>query len=308
MADSEAAEAPAADVPAAMPAAGAEEPTIVEQAPAGDVDQPDVAETQPSQVDDDLQTLVDEIGDAPVEDAEGKAEKPDPVTEFLASDDFWNTEVEVDLGDGPEQVSVKDLSDAGMRHADYTKKTQALAAERKGVEDAVTFHKAFNDNPTEFARLLAVRAGLVEEGADPVRDVAGTKIPSPEEIESQINDAVEERFKADPRFIQAQAANARAEVNETFDAIETERNISLSPAIRQRIIDTAVRSNTSDLRMVLESELYRQSQQKALAEGKRRDAPSRPTKTPDGSVNPTAPDKVVSGIEEAMDRATAELA
>lgn len=308
-ADSEMGEATPVDVPEAMPAAGADDEVRVEQAEAGDVDQPEVAETQPAEVDEELQSLIDEIGDkTESEDSvDGEDGVPsDAVEGFLASDDFWNTEIEVDLGAGPQPMTIEQLTENAMMQADYTRKTQALAAERKGFEQAVEFHQAFNENPGEFARLLAVRAGLINEGDTPVRDVEAVKIPSQEEIEQQINDAVEERFTSDPRYAEMQATSARAEVNAEFDRIETDRGIKLSPEVRQSIINTAVASNTTDLEMVLNNELYRQSQQKARTAERQRNAPSRPTKS-GGPVEREPTNEPPADVGDAMERALAEL-
>lgn len=308
-ADAEVGAAPPTDVPEEMPPAGADVEEVVEQAEADEVDQPEVAETQPDdEVDNELQSLIDEMGDGePEGEADEDTSEADPVGEFLASDDFWQTEVEVDFGDGPEPVTVEALSEAAMRQADYTRKTQALAAERKGFENAVEFHKAFQENPAEFARVLAIKAGFLDEGAQPVGKVDGLDIPSEEEIEQRINDEVERRFSEDPRYIDAQTASARAEVNAVFDEIEAERGIKLSDVVRQHIIDQAVRSNTSDLEMVLDAELYKRAQQKDRAAEKRRGAPSRPTATSGGQPRVDQP-PVVESVGDAFERALAELA
>jgi len=286
-----------------MPVSEVEAEVVDEQADVSSDEQPDVAETPDAGVDEELQSLVDEIGEGDKADAENASENP--VAEFLASDDFWTTEVEVDTGDGPSPTSLRALVDGFLRQADYTKKTQQLASERKGTEDAVDFHEAFSNDPVAFARALAVRAGLIEEGADPIKQVDAAKIPSSEEQEAEIEKRVEERLQTDPRFIEAQATQAKAAVNAEFDRIQTDRGISLSPAVRQHLIDEAVSRGTTDFEVVLDAEMYRKQQQKQRAAAKQRNAPSRPTTPKSPSVD--GDQGVVDDMDDAFARAFTEL-
>lgn len=302
-ADAELGEATPSDVPEGMPPAGAEAEADVEQAVEEQVEQPEVAETtDDTEVDEDLQSLVDELvedGDEGGEDS--KESKADPVAEFLASDDLWDTEVDVDFGDGNETVKLRELVDRGYRQADYTKKTQALAEERAKVEDAAEFYRVFEEDPVEFARALAVKANLIEQGAQPVKEIETAKFTSPEDYEAEIERRVEERFTSDPRFSEMQKADAQSRVNLKFAEMESARGITLSPELRQSLIDEAVRTNTTDMDQVLDARLYRRQQQRARSDETKRKAPSRPRK----SGGPTAPDTApkIDSIDDAFEQA-----
>jgi hypothetical protein len=294
-----------------MPPAAAEAEVSVEQAEPVVDDQPEVAETQPAEVENELQELIDEIGTetdgGETPDGEKDSGAADPIEEFLASDDFWSTEIVLDTSDGSERIPMSELRDRGLRLADYTRKTQALASERKGFEDAVEFHKAFANDPVGFARILAVKAQLIDEGDQPVGELEVAQIRSPEQLEAEIEARVQERFESDPRYTDMQIASARANVNAAFDEIEQARGVTLSPTIRQHIIDESVRTETTDFDLVLDAVLYKQSQQKQRSGEKRREAPSRPSTPPsDAAVRQESRD-LVDSVSGAMDRAVAEL-
>lgn len=288
----------------ALPAETAEVETGSEQAEVPLAEQPDVAET-PASVDEELQSLVDDLSDEDEEEDAVAEKAADPVSEFLASDDFWSTEIEVDAGDGSKPITVKELTDGYLRQADYTRKTQLLATERAAIEDAVGFHEAFKEDPLAFARALAVRAELINEGDEPIKKIDAVKIPTAAELEAEIEKRVAERLDADPRALELKVASARAEVNAEFDRIQADRGITLSPEVRQHILNVAVRGNTSDFELVLDGEMYRKQQQKQKVGAKQRNAPARPTtpgSTPKGGDLP-----IVSDLGEAFTRGLAEL-
>lgn len=303
-ADAELGEAAPSDVPEAMPAAGEEAEAVDEQAVEEQVEHPEVAETTEdnTEADEDLQSLVDELAEeASEEDGEDAKSEADPVAEFLASDDFWTTEVEADFGDGPETVALKELVDRGLRQSDYTKKTQALAEERARVEDATEFYRVFEEDPVAFARALAVKANLIDEGAQPVKEIETAKFTSPEEYEAELERRVEERFKSDPRFADMEKAAAKQRLDDTFSQIESDRGISLSPELRQRLVDEAVRTNTTDLNLVLDGLMYRRQQARARSEETKRKAPSRPRKSGGPGAADTAP--TIDSIDDAFEAA-----
>lgn len=101
----------------------------------------------------DVETPSDEDGDAPLEtDADVDAEQPsdedssetdgdeageEDADETEPKASAVTDETEVDFGNG-EKVTVRELKDGYLRHADYTRKTQETAAERTQYETART--------------------------------------------------------------------------------------------------------------------------------------------------------------------------
>jgi len=304
-ADAELGEATPSETEEAMPATEVEVEASSEQAEASQDEQPDVAETtDDAEVDNELQSLVDEIA-AETDGEESDAEsETDPIETFLASDDFWSTEVDVDLGDGPERKSIRELTDGYLRQSDYTKKTQAIADEKGRNEDATEFFRVFEEDPVSFARALAVKANLIEPDAQPIAKIDVAKFTSPEEYQAEIDRRVEERFTSDPRFTEMQAVSARNRVNEVFNGMEQERGITLSPELRQHLIDIAVRTNTTDFNQVLDAEMYRKQQARSRADETKRKAPSRPS-SPGGTTERVKPLEIVADIDEAFERALA---
>jgi len=287
-----------------MPVTEAEAETPVEQAPALQDEHPDVADTTDTDVDTELQALVDEIGGT--DEAEAETPAAEPVTEFLASDDFWSTEIEVDVGDGLEAKTVQELVDGFLRQGDYTKKTQAVADARKSQEEAVEFHRVFEEDPMAFAYTLAVKAGLVEEGAQPAKPMDVAKFVSPEDAQAEVDRLVEERFTSDPRFTEMEASASKRNVDTAFTALEQERGVTLSEGVRQRLIDLAVSSGTADLVQVFDAEMYRKQLARTKADVAKRKAPSRPTKS-GAVVNDDGTPTPVADIDDAYQRAIAEL-
>lgn len=89
--------------------------------------------------------------DTTVEDVEPV--EPPSVLDF---DEFAGHVVQV----GDEQVSLSELRDSGLRMADYTRKTQDLADQRREVEQATTLQKMLEVNPKGTIEYLAQQNGL----------------------------------------------------------------------------------------------------------------------------------------------------
>ena len=287
-----------------MPVSEGESTDSVEQADEGQVEQPDVAETTDADVDDELQGLVDELAESE-EGGEGDKSDTDPIAEFIASDDFWLTEVEVPVGDGTETKTIREMFDGYLRQDDYTRKTQAVAEARKTNEEAVEFHKAFTEDPLAFAYTLAVKANLVEPGDQPVKPLDVAKFTSPEDYEAEIERRVEERFTTDERFTAMQTSESERNVNAAFEKLESDRNVKLSDKVREHLMDLALESGTADLAQVFDAEMYRKQLARQRASEAARKAPSRPTRS--GGTEKSEQPEMVNDIDDAFKRALAEI-
>lgn len=229
---------------------------------------------------------------------EGDGKSVDP-----GSPEFLQTTVTFDTVEGPETLTIEELQKGYMRTADYTRKTQAAAAQSRAASDAVDFFKSFQENPAEFARSMAVRAGLIEEGASPVKDIELARIPTPESIEEMVEQRLQERLKADPTVQQARLAAAREHVRSTFEGIESDFSVSLTKEQRQAVVAEANKRGTTDLRLTFEAMLGRLRSEQS----RRNAAPARPSGSPAAAEQESA-EKVPKTVEEAFKMATAELA
>lgn len=268
-----------------------------EQAEVEVSDQPEVAETATAEEDEsDLQSLVDMMADEG-----GEAEEPEAGSDAEPAAVDLSQTVEVDFGDGTQSVTIQELIDGSLRQADYTRKTQELAAQRRDAEDAIEFLAQFRDSPVEFARALATKAGLIEPGAAPVRDVEQARIQSETELEAEVERRVEERLASDPRTAQIAAADARVQVNAEFDRIEGQYGVALTPQLRQDIVDEAARAGTGNLELVFKARLADAQR----AADKRRASTSRPKASPatppsDAEAKPKVPATVDDAFAEAL--------
>ncbi len=225
------------------------------------------------------------------------------------SDDFWNHMVGIETVEGQTNVSIRELSEGYLRQADYTRKTQALAEQRKHADKAVQFLDTFNSDPHEFVRSLSVQAGFITEGDRPVKDMPTVKIPTQEELDSLVNEMVEERVKSHPSVQSAEISDARSAVNTEFDRLQTVFNIQLSPELRDSLIQEATNRQSADLEAILARRILvaQQKQGQAsstnLASTARPGSPPAVATSPEGTEVPAKPT-----IREAYAAAVAEAA
>ena len=272
------------------PSVEADDSQSAEHADGETGDQPDVAETADE---------VDELEAAMLEDTV-EEEETGGDAETHAVD--LASEVEVDLGEGPTTVTIDELRSGYLRQADYTRKTQELAAQRSDLEDAQAFHASFMEDPIGFATALAVKAELIDPNT-PVSGKAAIKAQSAEEFEAKVNEEVERRLAEHPSVIEATKASAAAQVHAEFDRIAEAHGREISQELRQSIIDEAVRRGVPDLELVYEARLARARERAA---DKKKAATSRPTASP---ATPSPDEKVeaVEDIDDAFTRALAEV-
>lgn len=86
-------------------------------------------EVEPDSDDEEQQDETEEETEESDEESEGEESEDDEEAGTELSD-----ETEIDLGDDKNPVTLKELKDGYLRQSDYTKKTQALAEERKEIE------------------------------------------------------------------------------------------------------------------------------------------------------------------------------
>ena len=134
-------------------------------------------------------TTGDDQPDEPDEGDEGEVgdEEPDGEEAAEASDDDTEGKEEeptVDLLIGGQSLSLthQQIAEGFMRQADYTRKTQQLAAERNSLADAQAIAEALDRNPALAVRTIARHYG-VQVGDD--EDYEEPQGPTPQDLALQ---------------------------------------------------------------------------------------------------------------------------
>jgi hypothetical protein len=262
------------DASPGVPPVNAQASEAGEQAPKSEVEQLTAENDSPDNFDSELSSLLDDT----VEDTQNGSESGVQP----GSDEFWNLDVDIQTVNGQETVTVQELSEGYLRQADYTRKTQDLAAQREQAKQALDFFAAFQSDPEGFARSIGVQAGFLDEGATPIRDIPSAKIPSQEEIDARINEQLEERVSSDPRIQSAEIAAAQVQIDTEFSRLETEYGAKLSAKLREDILGEAFRLGSSDLEGILAKRLVQAQQKRSAAGG--HVSTSRPGAAPQGSA------------------------
>jgi len=259
-------------------------PPVDVDAPASGEQASDSPLEQPAADSDGFSAEAQQLGDALMDTTQESQNGSDLAGISAGSEDFWNLQVDVETVNGPQAVTIKELSDGYLRQADYTKKTQNLAEQRKHTERATDFLTAFEGDPAGFARSLAVQAGLIDEGDQPVKDVPNVKIPTQDELDAKVNEMVEERVKTDERVVSAEEANARVQIDIEFDRIAEHYDVELKPELRQNILEEAFKTGNSDLEGILAKRIATHQQRQQRADVTNLASTSRPGSAPVGAT------------------------
>lgn len=241
---------------------------------------------QPSEADSETQALIDSLVESPADEG------------AVAFD--WNAEVEVDGG----MMTLGEMRNGYLRHSDYTKKTQALAEQRKNLERADEMFNAFSQDPSEFARTLAVQYGWLEDSVhQPIEEMQFAKPLSQEELDAKVDELVNERVASDPSVQEAKRVEAVMLVHGEFDRIEDEMRITIPEELRESLIAEAQERNVYDLELLLKARLASRNQR--TSDNLARTGAARPTSR---GVLGNVPDEVEppSTFEEAWAQAKAE--
>ena len=230
-------------------------------------------------------------------------EQPGDEAETLTveSPRFWTQETEVN----GELVTLGQLRDGYLRQADYTQKTQALAEQRRTLEEAEKFLADFHADPLEFTRAMAVQYGWLDPtNQAPVMEVAIPSVLSDEELDARLQEMLDERVSADPRVLQAEASEARRLIAEEFDRIGTEMQITIPEELRNSLLAEAQQRQVFDLELLLKARL---ASRQRTSDNLIRSGAIRP-RTAGGMGSQTDQAQAPASVEEAWAQAKAEQA
>lgn len=221
-------------------------------------------------------------------------------------------DVAVELPGFEEPVPLSEMRDGFLRQADYTKKTQALANERKQFESemgsAKKLFEALKSDPAGTAAYLAVQTGVIDESnldSAKVEELRGVYAPPPslEEIEARIEAEVEARLKSHPVVQQAELNQTLSRIENQFTNIETKYQVHLSDADKRLILKRALDANTQDLDLVfngLQAHAQRLRSQRATT------APAAPAR-PGTRIEDEDRPRRVATVRDAFELAISEL-
>ena len=124
----------------------------------------------------------------------------------VESDVVAPTTYKVKVGDAEQDVTLEDLQSGFMRQADYTRKTQEIAAQRSRLQQAEAIANSLDADPQGTLRALAEAFGVQAEGSEGF---------DPEGV-----DPNEARLQAIERKFQTQAqTQVRAEIDTEIDTL-----------------------------------------------------------------------------------------
>ncbi|MCL1587017.1 MAG: hypothetical protein M3092_01255 [Actinomycetia bacterium] len=250
-----------------------------EQAPVVAAEQPPVS----SSPDGELQAVVNRLSEPAT---------ADPASPAVTN---WDSTVPVSTVDGEQEVRLRDLRDGYMKGSDYTQKTQALAEDRKRLDQAEAFMKAYTDDPTEFARAIGEETGWLQPGQRPVKTIEGVKLPTDEDYETEVQRRLGQAMDESPEVRAGRAAEALREINLEFDSIGKKNGVDIPPQLRKSLMQEAVDRGVNDLEILFEARIARDRDRSRQTSELRSIAPSRPGQAPlaasgDGSAPPEITD------------------
>ncbi len=165
-------------------------------------------ETEAIDIVEDIDTDLAVEVDATVEDVEPV--EPPSVLDF---DEFAGHVVQV----GDEQVPLAELRDSGLRMADYTRKTQELAEQRRELEQAQTLSQMLAVNPKGTIEYLAEQNGLSLAQAQAVADDYSGSDDWLTEPSAPSDPLAERLAQIENRFAQEDANN---EIRQVFSGLK----------------------------------------------------------------------------------------
>lgn len=260
--------------------------------------------------------VADVADDAPASDegqAESDTEAVESVFDVLVEDEGADVtapllDQTVDVPGFDEPVSVAELRDGYLRQADYTRKTQELADQRKALETdgeaSSLLMEKLRENPQATIAALAVEVGLLNERDLPsnVGD-SPLKFPSEEDFEAEVAKRVEKAVEEHPMVVQAQEQVIIQQIDVEFGAIEEANGVQLSPNDRAMVLEKAVELGTTRLDAAFATLMSEANQKRKQRDAVVAAAPQRPSAgdASEASNDNVAPAKTIRGLFDQVE-------
>ncbi len=164
-----------------------------------------------------------------------------PAREYLDLDEVADRYVKVTV-DGEElDVPISELRNGYSRQADYTRKTQELAAQREQAQYGVTLMKALQSAPEETIRLLARQHGLTLAEQQQLRDQAEQLQPEDEFQDPYERRVVQLERRLQEREQQELQARADAQLRGAIGGLQS--RYQADEATVREVVQTALQMN-----------------------------------------------------------------
>lgn len=175
--------------------------------------------------DDDTEVLSETSDDSEVdvadEDIDGRndagSDSEDAPEDVFDFDSIKDKTVSVTVNGETFEVPLAELRNGYMRQADYTRKTQQVAADTDVLKWAREMQEAFRVDPAGSIRYLQEQFGLLEKGADPFEDVDPEVKPIVDELRRTQQELAELRRQSQS----LQASRVDAEVQTELDSMRS---------------------------------------------------------------------------------------
>lgn len=216
------------------------------------------------------------------------------------------------IGDVPDEELVKGY----LRQADYTRKTQELAAQQRELEQRANadttgnaeLWAALKEDPQGTVAYLATQVGLIseEDAADRVRKLANVKLRPESDVEAMVQERLAAALVNHPVMQEALHLKVQTHINNEFRAIESRIGRSLSERDRTKVMDFAAANQLNSLDVAFDALAARSGQAFQTAPQKQKATSQKRTPASTGRPKPIS-DEPVKDFSEAAQRAFAEL-
>lgn len=217
------------------------------------------------------------------------------------------------------EVPFQELLQGYLRHGDYTKKTQALAEERKGVEGAtkdqalaLDLLRQYRANPAEAHARIGRQLGLDVPTPDPEGE--GEEMPEGNAQLQQILDQLEAQNKEITRLqTRVQVDGETTELQKKYPDTDPEAVLAYAAqnGITTGNLEVAYRAMQFDsMKEKLDKQQLGEEEQKSALDeilGQKRGLPGSPAARPQQAAPPAKKPEGMDGFDWAMEQAAQEL-
>lgn len=208
-----------------------------------------------------------------------------------------------------EQLTLTELKNGYRRQADYTRDKQALAQEKKAVQNAITLWEALETDPVNTVRKLNQKVNLGYNPTDDQNKGSAEPKSSASDIDKLVAERVNAILSADPRLQALESQQAQTAVSSEFDRIEKSWGVKLSDQDKLMVLQKAQQTGQTDIEFVFagllniasrKAEQRKQLQATSTVSGGQSD-PLQPNPIPQKT-----PDTFREALEQAMQELSIE--
>lgn len=154
----------------------------------------------------------------PLDDADGSVTPPEGSD---GNDDTFTVQI-----DGKEvEVTLEELQSGYMRQADYTRKTQDVAANKRRLETLERFEQSLESDAALTIQQLAEAYGVeLTPAQQQAAAEAAAQLDPDDPVAKELNELKQWKQQVESQFTQRQEAEMQAQIDADLDAVKTEFN------------------------------------------------------------------------------------